>query len=329
MELPLQRWLDALPAWLRPRGVRYLAASANQSATLSNKRVFILPTKQGLVFFCILVLMLLGAMNYSNSMAFVLTFWLGSVCLVSLLYTYRNLVKLEVKLAAAEPCFAGGHAVFTLLLNNRQARRRFDIEVQSSAGISSVTSVTSVNSDDHCQISLAIPAPQRGRLQLGRVTLSTRYPLGLFRAWAYVDMEAQSLVYPRPADHAPFPQTAQGTGERMETIEEGSDDFHGFRQYQPGDSPRHIYWKALAKEQGLVTKQFQRHQSPELWFDWADTRGADVETRLSQLCRWLLDGDSQQQRFGLRLPGVELAPTQGKEQLNQCLAQLATFGEQR
>ncbi len=324
MRPSLQRWLDAIPAGLRPRGVRYLAASARQSAILSNKRIFVLPTKQGLVFFAILVLMLLGAMNYSNSMAFVLAFWLGSVSLVSLLYTYRNLVKLEVKLAGAEPCFAGGHAVFCLLLNNKQARQRFDIEIQNSTGSSSVTSVSS---DDHCQINLVIPAPQRGRLQLGRVTLSSRYPLGLFRAWAYVDVEAETLVYPRPADHAPLPQTGQGTGERMETIEEGSDDFHGFRQYHPGDSPRHIYWKALAKEQGLMTKQFQRHQSPELWFDWVDTRGADTETRLSQLCRWLLDGDSHQQRFGLRLPGMVLPPAQGKEQLDQCLAQLAMFGE--
>jgi uncharacterized protein (DUF58 family) len=326
MAAALQRWLDGLPAWLRPRGVRYLAASTKQSAILSNKRIFVLPTKQGTVFFIILVLMLLGAMNYSNSMAFVLTFWLGSVSLVSLLYTYRNLVKLEIRLVAAEPCFAGGHAVFGLLLTNRQPRQRFDIDVQSRDGSSAVASISS---EDHAQISLAIAAAQRGRLQLGRVTLSSRYPLGLFRAWAYVDVEAESLVYPRPADHAPLPRSGQGTGERMETVEEGSDDFHGFRQYQTGDSPRHIYWKALAKEQGLVTKQFQRHQSPELWFDWADTRGADIETRLSQLCRWLLDGDSQQQRFGLRLPGVTLPPAQGKDQLNLCLAQLALFGEQK
>jgi len=323
MAVLFQRWLDTLPAGLRPRGVRYFAASAKQSAVLTNKRIFVLPTKQGWVFFVLLVLMLLGAMNYSNSMAFVLTFWLGSVSLVSLLYTYRNLVKLEIKLNGSEPCFAGGHAIFNLLLNNKQTRQRFDIGIQNAAGI---TSTSSVNSEDHAQISLAVPTSQRGRLQLGRVTLSSCYPLGLFRAWAYVDIEAETLVYPRPADNAPLPQTGQGSGERMETTEEGSDDFHGFRQYHAGDSPRHIYWKALAREQGLVTKQFQRHQSPEMWFDWADTRGTDIETRLSQLCRWLLDGDSQQQRFGLRLPGVVIAPAQGKEHLDQCLAQLALFG---
>lgn len=324
MSIALQRWLDALPASLRPRGIRYQAASAKQSATLHGKRIFVLPTKQGMVFFAVLLLMLLGAINYSNSMAFVLTFWLGSVTLVSLLYTYRNLVNLEIKLSGAEACFAGGHAAFNLMLTNHQLRQRFDIEVRNAAGISAASSVAS---QDHAQISLVIPAPQRGRLQLGRITLSSRYPLGLFRAWAYVDVEAETLVYPRPSDQAPLPPQGQGSGERKETHEQGSDDFHGFRGYHPGDSPRHINWKALAREQGLVTKQFQRHQSPELWFDWDDTRGADIETRLSQLCRWLLDADNQQQSYGLRLPGEVLPPAQGKNQLEQCLARLALFGK--
>ncbi len=267
--------------------------------------------------------MLLGAMNYSNSMAFVLTFWLGSVWLVSLLYTYRNLAKLEVKLATTEPCFAGGYAVFNLLLNNHQAGQRFDIGVKGHH----CTNTISINAEDHRLFRLAIPAPQRGRLKLGRIALSSCYPLGLFRAWAYVDVEGDSLVYPCPVEHAPLPQTSQASGERIDTAEEGGDDFHGFRRYHAGDSPRHIFWKALARERGLVTKQFQQHQSLEQWFDWVDCRGVDVETRLSQLCRWLLDADNQQQRFGLRLPGVVLSPAQGEAQLVLCLTQLALFGE--
>ncbi|ALP54246.1 hypothetical protein Tel_14455 [Candidatus Tenderia electrophaga] len=322
----LQRWLEALPLRLRPRGLRYQAASARAAAVLYGHRIFVLPTKQGLVFLGILLLMLLGAMNYSNNMAFVLTFWLGSITLVSLFHSYRNLAQLELRLAGAEPCFAGGHAAFHLLLHNPSARPRFDIELRSGDG---TEALTSVDAQAQSRATLALPAPRRGRVGLGRITLASRYPLGLFRAWAYIDVEAETLVYPRPAHHAPPPHSGQGGGERRQSRDEaGSDDFHGLRGYQPGDSPRHIDWKALAREQGLVTKQFQRHQSPELWFDWADSHGADGETRLSQLCRWLLDADSQQQRYGLRLPGVTLAPGQGRHHLDQCLARLALFGEE-
>jgi uncharacterized protein (DUF58 family) len=324
MALALHRWLDALPVKLRPRGIRYQPASAGEGAILHSHRIFVLPTKQGLVFLGVLFLMLLGAINYSNSMAFVLTFWLGSVTLVSLFYTYRNLVKLELRLAGSEACFAGGHAAFHLLLFNFSTRSRFDIELRASDGSDTLTSV---EAHDQSRATLALPTQRRGRLRLGRITLSSRYPLGLFRAWAYVDAEAETLVYPRPADYAPLPHSGRGSGERRQTPEAGSDDFHGLRGYQPGDSPRHIDWKALAREQGLVTKQFQRHQAPELWFDWADTQGADVETRLSQLCRWLLDADSQQQRYGLRLPGTTIELGQGRPQLDKCLARLALFGE--
>ena len=324
MALTPHRWLDALPPKLRPRGVRYLGASSKQAAKLSGHRIYVLPTKQGLVFLGVLFLMLMGAINYGNSMAFVLTFWLGSIALVSLLYTYRNLVQLEVGVSGAEPCFAGGHAIFHLQLKNGQTRQRFDIEAQSGGRAHTMGSVLA---NAHTQLSLALPARQRGRIQLGRIIVSSRFPLGLFQAWAYVDGEAETLVYPRPSDQAPVAPSGQGSGEGKETHEEGSDDFHGFRNYHPGDSPRHIYWKALARQQGLVTKQFQRHQAPELWFDWNDARGSDIETRLSQLCRWLLDADNQQQVYGLRLPGITLPPAQGKNQLELCLAQLAVFGE--
>jgi uncharacterized protein (DUF58 family) len=324
MNLFLSRWLDALPPQLRPRGIRYQAAGARQGAILHRRRIFVLPSRQGVIFTGVLFLMLLGAINYGNSMAFVLSFWLGSLLPVSILFTYRNLVGLEVKPGSAEPCFTGGHALFHLHLNNSQARERCDIEIRSRDGSHSSSSVAPL---DHAVVTLALPARQRGRLKPGRITLATRYPLGLFRAWAYVDLEAETLVYPRPADHAPLPQGTSAMGERRETSEQGSDDFHGLRDYHPGDSPRHIDWKALAREQGMVTKQFQRHQSPELWFDWDETRGADVEIRLSQLCRWLLDADSQQQRYGLRLPGTTLPPAQGSDHLSRCLAQLALFGE--
>lgn len=324
MAIALQRWLQALPPPLRPRGLRYQAATVGHGATLHRRRIFVLPTRQGWVFLGVLCLMLLGAMNYSNSMAFVLTFWLGSITLVSLFYTYRNLVGVTLNLTGAEPCFAGGHGAFHLQLDNPSLRPRLDIELRAAAGGQALSTIAA---QDHDPVTLAVPAPRRGRLSLGRITLSTRYPLGLFRAWAYVDAEAETLVYPRPAETAARPPSDAGGGERRQTLELGSDDFHGLRAYQPGDSPRHIDWKALARAQGLVTKQFQRHQAPERWLDWADTYGADTEARLAQLCRWLLDADSEQQRYGLRLPGVTLAPAQGPQQRERGLAQLALYGE--
>lgn len=324
MNTTLQGWLTKLPLWLQPRGTRYLAASKRQSATLNTQRIFILPTRQGLMFAAVLAVMLLGATNYSNSMMFVLGFWLLSVALLSMIYTYRNLAGLDVRLIDSEACHAGGHNLFRLMLTNRSQRPRHDIHVIVDKDVYTCESVAA---GEQAVADLAVPAPYRGRCQLGRITLAASYPLGLFRAWAYVDMEAEALIYPKAAESAPSPQYSDQGGDRKETGEVGADDFHGFRNYHPGDSMRHINWKALAREQGLVTKEFQRHQSPELWFDWLSTPGSDVEARLSLLCRWLLDAETQQQHYGLRLPGIEVAPGQGSAHLEQCLSHLALFGD--
>jgi uncharacterized protein (DUF58 family) len=326
MNISPLRWFNALPPQLQPLGVRYHPASNHHAATLLGKRIFVLPTKQGLGFMALLLVMLLGATNYSNNMAFALTFLLGSMLIISVLHTYRNLVGLQVRLSQVEECFAGGQAGFVMELINADGRLRCDIELLSSAG---TTAMVNVAGHDHTHARLMLPAPHRGLLKIGRITLATRYPFGLFRAWSYVDVEGAALVYPRPSTSGLEPRTETAAGEGVPTTEPGSDDFHGLRNYQSGDSLRHIDWKALARERGLLTKQFQRNQSPELWFEWDATGAASIEERLSRLCRWVLDAESQQQRYGLRLPGVEIAPNLGPAQQQRCLRQLALFGIER
>lgn len=323
MKIPLRRWLDRLPPYLRPRGIRYHAASINSSATLLGKRIFVLPTRQGLIFMAVLLVILLGATNYGNSMAFALCFLLGSLLFVSVLHSYRNLVGIEVRLAQVSDAFAGGHASFVIELRNPDSRSRHDIALLTS---DNATAMVDVAQRDQSQTALAIPAPRRGVLRLGRITLESRYPFGLIRAWSYVDIEGEALIYPRPGDGTAPLHSATAAGEGMVTNEPGSDDFHGLRNYQTGDSLRHIHWQALARGGELLTREFQRHQSPELWFDWQQTGGRSIEDRLSRLCRWVLDAEARQQRYGLRLPGNEIAPGVGPAQQQRALRQLALFG---
>lgn len=323
MNISLQRYLDALPPMLRPRGTRYHPASTHHSATLLGKRIFVLPSKQGLIFTMLLLVMLLGATNYSNNMAFALTFMLGSMLIVSVLHTYRNLVGLQVRLVQVNDCFAGSEAELVIELINPDSRLRYDISLHLP---DSAAALVNVAEHDQIHVPMALPALRRGRLQLGRLTLTTRYPFGLFRAWSYVDVEGEALIYPRPTVTAVIPHTTTAAGDGIATPEPGSDDFHGLRSYQSGDSMRHIDWKAYARQRGLLTKQFQRHQSPELWFEWHATTGADIEERLSQLCRWILDAERRQQRYGLQLPNIKIAPDAGIAHQQRCLRQLALFG---
>ncbi len=290
--------------------------------TLAQRDIYILPTKHGLMFVVVLFAMLLGAMNYNNSLGFLLTFLLGSMSIVSILHAYRNLAGLQILGVHATPVFAGQQAPFKLELKNRRATARcalslhIDNEVHTTVDIPAGTTQA---------VTVHKPASRRGKLPIGRVTLESRFPLGLFRAWTYVKPDTYCIVYPQPAPPQPLPRGTGKGGDKSLDEESGVEDFRGFRDYRPGDSPRHIYWKALAREQGIRIKQFSATQAEVLWLEWEQSEGGNIEIRLSQLCRWVLDASRLGQPFGLRLPHHTLQPALGEEQLRQSLTALALF----
>jgi uncharacterized protein (DUF58 family) len=106
----------------------------------------------------------------------------------------------------------------------------------------------------------------------------------------------------------------------------GQEDFSGLRQYYLGDSPRHIAWKAAARDQGLLTKQFTGRAETELWLDWARLPPhMGVEERLSHLARWVLDAHAAGLTYGVRLPGATVAMAAGQAQRDRCLEALALY----
>jgi uncharacterized protein (DUF58 family) len=174
-------------------------------------------------------------------------------------------------------------------------------------------------------IALPVAATRRGVMHGGRLEIFTRYPLGLFHAWSYVDFNLQVIVYPRPDPQAGTPP-AQSRGASEEGIPvPGDEEFHMLRSYHAGDAPKLIAWKALARGQGLLTKEFSATASSELWIDFDEARSSNLEQRLSMLCHWVLTADRFGQSYGLRLPGVVIAPSRGDAHRTRCLEALALF----
>ena len=290
--------------------------------TLTQKRVYILPTRHGLTFGVALLLMLVGSINYQMSLGYVLTFLLASMGVVSILHTFRNLAHLTIGAGKVEDVFAGDVAQFRLKLDNRRRVARCSINLYADAG--------TVTCDVPAERSLEVPVPvrsvKRGWLQLPRVTLDTRYPLGLLRSWAYVQPDVRALVYPRPDDaELPWLQAQPDVGDAV-SLGTGTDDFFGLRDYQENDSPRHIAWKAMARTDQLLTKMFAGRASPELWFDWNDLPPSlDTEARISRLTRWVLLAREEGLHYGMRLPGTLILMGEGEGQYLQCLKALALY----
>ena len=289
--------------------------------TLVQRRIFILPTRQGYFFAFTLLVLLFSSIQYQISLGFLLTFLLGGMVGVAMLHTWRNLAHLRLRPGRCDPVFAGGTAHFALSIET-PASTRFSIAVRRRNEAPVHVDVTR---GEVAAVMLPVVAPRRGLLRCGRLEVFTRYPVGLFHAWSYVDFDLAVVVYPRP-DPAAGTAPASSHGDAQEGIPvTGDEEFNMLRVYRAGDPPKLIAWKALAREQGLLTKDFSAMASSELWIEWEQAHAADVEARLSILCQWVLQAERFGQAYGLRLPGVSIPPSRGEAQRNRCLEALALF----
>jgi len=292
--------------------------------TIAQRLLYILPTPQGFLFGLTLLVMLLGSMNYANSMGFMLTFLLFSLVVLSMHAAHANLLGLELVAASVEPVFAGETARFHLSVHNPGRRTRVAVTLSAEDDERTVTSDIPAAGQNLAPVPLA--TQRRGWQPVGRLAVESSYPFGLFRPWSWIYMDWKVLVYPAPAEQAPplpDPLGGQGLGRPNQ---QGEDDFGGLRQYQRGDSPRRIAWKASTRHEELLTKRFSGTGEQTRWFEWEHLAGLDDETRLSVLCRWVLTAHATGMAYGMKLPGMAFPPGSGAEQRDRCLQALALYG---
>jgi uncharacterized protein (DUF58 family) len=307
-----------LAAWIRRRqGLDALPVR------LERRRLYILPTRAGSACGALLLLMLLAGLNYANSLALLLTFVLIAFALVAMQLCHRNLLGLEVSAVLASPAFAGGSGELRVTLANRGSEPRRQLEAMLPAGAAALTDLPP---GAQRPLELAVPAKRRGLLPLERLKITTTYPFGLFRAWTWLHTRTEMLIYPQPRGALPLPADRGGRpGERL-AVSTGGDEWAGLRPFRDGDSPRQVDWKAYAREAPLLVKEYVQGSAELRWLDLAQLPGSDLEVKLSQLARWIVEAEACGERYGLRLPGVELAPERGPEHRHRTLAALARFG---
>jgi uncharacterized protein (DUF58 family) len=302
---------------------------------LKRRRVYIFPTLQGWLYVVMLIVMLLGAINYNNSMAYMLCFLLASLGLVCMLHTYRNLAGLILTPIKPKAVFVGQQALFPIQLDNRLSLTRFSIKLESHDKVKIFRKrkqhhIVSIGLEASKQSTSYYPiqTSKRGTLSLEHLKISTTFPLGIFTAWAYYEPEFYCLVYPAPKGQKQLPLTSLHEENCDFGIQSGADDFAGFRKYRPGDPVNSIAWKAYAREQGLLVKQFSGTGSQTLMLNWnAVSHISNTESRLSQFCYWVLLADKSSIHYGLEIPDAKIEPGHGMHHKERCLEALARYGK--
>jgi uncharacterized protein (DUF58 family) len=304
---------------------------------LDRRRVYILPTAPGLAFGGAVLVLLVGSINYNLQLGFLLTFLVASMAIVGMHATHSNLVQLVLRGVRVEPVFAGEVAAFEVAVSNPGTLDRYALRFAFSPGAmharggrdgrnaaTALTVSVEVPARGMRAVQVPLPAPTRGRLPAPRITVETRFPFGLWRAWAYLTPALEAIVYPKPEDDAPpLPATDGGRDEAAGMASSG-DDFAGVRPYQAGDARKLIAWRLAARSDDLSVKQFEATGGGDLMLDFTTLPSSmGLEHRLSRLARWVLDADASRARYGLRLPGAMIDMASGAQHRDRCLTALA------
>ena len=292
----------------------------NGSVTLTRDRVYIVPTKVGLIFALLLLVLLIGSINYEKSLGFVLTFLLASLGNIFLLSTWRNLAGLELKSDSASAVFAGEPATFKVQLINEEPLTRHAITI-SHDGIDYDT----VDCKEHSRqnITFDVMSEKRGLLEAGRFRLYTEFPTGLFIVWTWVDLSMSCIVYPAPDSKAVLPEIDANESGDNENTGSGVEHFSHLRKYQHGDKVNRISWKASAKNEEIFTKEFIGSMPQTDWIDWNNISASNTEHRLSIMASLIIHAEKNKQRYGVKLPETNIAPDHGSKHYHRCLTALA------
>jgi uncharacterized protein (DUF58 family) len=291
--------------------------------TLGRRRLYILPTRAGIGFGALVLTMLAAGLNYANSLALLFAFLLAGFALVAMHECHRNALGLSLLEASAAPLFAGSAGTLRLTFENASRVGRYRLQAQV-VGEGAVT--LDVPADSRAQVALPIRAHGRGVQRIERLRLGSSHPFGLFRVWTWVHAPLVVIVYPRAAGSLPLPSgSGAPAGSRLRGTA-GADEWLGLRPFRDGDSPRQVAWKAYAREAPLLVKEYGAAGAPLRLFSLRQARQPDIEARLAQLARWIVDAEAGGELYGLELPGELIPAHRGPDHRHRCLAALALYG---
>jgi uncharacterized protein (DUF58 family) len=277
------------------------------------------------------LLFVLGAMWYAassqnNPAVYLLLFALTAVFLVSIPHTLINLAGVRVALESAQPAFAGQEVSLPVEISNSSRATRHGIELAQSGSSRDRERIDYIPADKAARVTLRFPARRRGEHEIGALRLTSVHPLGFIRVSKKFASAQTYIVYPKPEGDPQLP--SNGTSiprSRLQTEIGEGDDFAGVRAYVPGESQRHIDWKAVARGQPLMIKQFAAETEGVVHLDFSALRFTNVEERLSQLALWVIEAERSRRPYGLRLPGTEIPPAVGQVHFHECLRALSMF----
>ena len=286
-------------------------------------RIRVRPTAGGIGYLVLAFIGLLMGINYSNNLIYALAYLLFAFALISFWQTRQQVMGLKQSQWHSRSVFAGqtavwkqqvtkqsGMPVWGLFAHNAQASEHYPLHLKQG---------------ESKTLKYATLGQERGYFKpdSDSVSICSTYPFGLFRACVATEDLPECLVYPAAKGNLPLPIDANSSDAHRHLE---SETLASLRKYTAGDNLRRVSWKALARTDELMTKEFDGAEGdPVLWLDFNAIDNA-FDERLSQLTRWVLEAEQKGLEYGLRINELIVEPSLGEVHRNVCLKELALYG---
>jgi uncharacterized protein (DUF58 family) len=300
--------------------------SSDHRSLFTNSAIWLRPNRNTIGLGAVLLAMWYAGASQSNGAAYLLCFMLAGIAIVSIVHAWANLRGVVLEVDPIRPVFAGEELIAKLHVRSEHHRAHFGLKVRAHDA-ARPAELGEVPAEGSASVELAVRATRRGFFPALRVQLASNFPLGFFTASRGVRLAQPYFIYPELAGTRPLPISPAPSRHARDGHRTGGDDFGGVRAWRTGESQRHIDWKAAARGQPLLVKQWFGDTDETLHFEWEMLSGLDTETRLSQLARWIVLAERDGASYGLRLPGFTREPARGEAHYHACLRALAQFDE--
>ena len=321
-------------SWPMLESTDKIISNQDEGWILKNNKIYIIPTRFGILYFIVIIVMILTGATYSNNLIYLLGFFLFSVFVSGMVQTHNNIKGLQIKILNVEDCFEGEDTqVMVQILNPTKKTKQTIRIIASDKSIRHEIPGKAEVIEPHKSVTLQFPiqTQERGDFQLKKVNIYTNYPVGLFRSWMYQKVSFTYFVYPRPLN---FSQSRFQLKGEKENLRAGSESYHSLesdfkehRNYQYGESYRRIDWKAYARKRLLLVKNFDGSSGNLKSFDYNELSHLNTEQKLQQLSFWIFESKREKESFQLILPQFKLSSGNTESHAKSGLRALAIFSE--
>lgn len=288
----------------------------------NQSRTYILPTAFGGAFTGVVLVLFVMAIGFANNLIYLLTFLLVSIAITAMILANQNIAQLKISKVRFLESFAGEPSDVQIQLESvNPSRTLWELEFRVAGKDIPMEKRALVNGS--LEVLLSWIPQQRGWQKSPKISVKSRYPFGLFRAWQRDHSKEDVLIFAtrKGSSHWPHGQSGDEDPSSVGVFKE-------HREYQNSDSWRRIDWKASARRQEILIKTYEDDEERILNFNWVQTQGLeDFESKVSQLALWVDLAYRRELHYSLTIGSHKIAIGSGKEHFLNCQTLLATIEE--